>query len=238
MTRLPEISPKRIDIANGEALAEALATTVSEALSAGLKTRGKATLLVSGGSTPKRFFAALSKKPLDWANIYVSLVDERWVPPTSDRSNAALVQTHLLVGLAAAATLIPLYVPGKTVEAGLADLRENLAVLPRPFDAVVLGMGNDGHTASFFPGGDNLSAALDLATDRELIAMRAPGAGEPRVTFTLAHLLQTAHLILHIEGAEKAKTLEKALLDGPVADMPVRAVLRQASPAPVIYWCP
>jgi len=238
MIPLSEIAPRRENFPDAETLAEALATHVATALTEGIKARGRASILLSGGSTPKRFFSALSRRPLDWANVGVSLVDERWGPPTSDRSNGALVKENLLTGPAAAATLVPLYVTAENIEDGLRQVTKNLGNLPRPFDVVILGMGNDGHTASFFPGGDNLIAALDPASERDLIAMRAPGAGEPRVTFTLARLLETRNLILHIQGEEKADTLKRAMESGPVSDMPVRAVLRQTDPAPVIYWCP
>ena len=104
-----------------------------------------------------------------------------------------------------------------------------------PFAAVILGMGNDGHTASFFPGGDTLSEAL--TSEGPTLAIRAPGAGEPRITFTLPRLLETDGLYLHIEGDEKAAVLDKALGDGPVEDMPIRAVLRSDAPL-AIYWSP
>ena len=110
-----------------------------------------------------------------------------------------------------------------------------LAELPEPFDAVVLGMGSDGHTASFFPGGDTLAEAL--TADGPALAIRAPGAGEPRITFTLPRLLRTDGLYLHIEGEEKADVLDTALGDGPVEDMPIRAVLRSGH-AVTVYWCP
>ena len=110
-----------------------------------------------------------------------------------------------------------------------------LSKLPEPFAAVVLGMGSDGHTASFFPGGDTLAEAL--SDDGPAIAIRAPGAGEPRITFTLPRLLRTDGLYLHIEGEEKADVLDTALGDGPIEDMPIRAVLRSGH-AVTVYWCP
>ncbi len=105
------------------------------------------------------------------------------------------------------------------------------AELP-PFDVVILGMGTDGHTASFFPGGDNLATALDPETTERIVTMTAPGAGEPRLTFTLArpHSIR-GYLVLHIEGAEKRKVLDTALKDGPVEAMPIRAVLRSQDAA-------
>ena len=97
-------------------------------------------------------------------------------------------------------------------------------------------MGNDGHTASFFPGGDNLATAL--TADGPVVSMHAPGAGEPRVTLTLRQLLAARTLYLLIEGDEKARTLEQAEAQGPVEAMPVRAILRQTQTPLTIYWCP
>ena len=105
------------------------------------------------------------------------------------------------------------------------------------FDAVVLGMGDDGHTASFFPDGDNLAKALDPATTERIVTMQAPDAGEPRLTFTLKALLASPFIALHIEGDDKMKVLEKAETPGPVADMPMRAVLEAAQPV-TLYWAP
>ena len=235
--------PKRPDTVSFEEfdtpvhLAVALANRVATALETGLATHGEASLLVSGGSTPKEFFAELSKRPVDWEAVTITLVDERWVPDTSERSNARLVAENLMQGEAHQAKFVPLFVEGLTAAEGAEDAARVTAIR-RPFDAVILGMGNDGHTASFFPGGDQLEAALDLENPASLIAIEAEGAGEPRITFTLRELLDTGLLVLHVEGAAKRDTLEKALGEGPVAEMPVRAVLRQALTPLSIYWCP
>ena len=108
--------------------------------------------------------------------------------------------------------------------------------MPQPFDAAILGMGNDGHTASFFPGGDALAEAL--TAEGPVVAISAPGAGEPRVTLTLKVLLAARALYLHVEGEEKVATLQQAEAEGPVEDMPVRAILRQTQTPLTIYWCP
>lgn len=228
----------RRDFADGAALASALADSVSEDLRRGLDERGCASLAVSGGSTPKRFFSALSQAPLDWSHVEITLVDERWVPETDERSNAALVRRHLMQGPAAAARFIPLYTGDETPEAGLSAAVERLAGMHLPLDAAILGMGTDGHTASFFPGGDNLDAALDDANPSPLAAMRAPGAGEPRMTLTRSLLLRANALYLHIEGSEKAAVLEEARKPGPVAEMPVRAMLHQDRADLVIFYAP
>lgn len=207
-----------------EALAETLARDVADELARAIEAKGRATLAVSGGTTPKLFFEKLSVIDIPWGRVSVTLVDERQVPESSERSNARLVREHLLQNKAAAARFVPLV---DNPDA------ENIPA----FDVAVLGMGNDGHTASFFPGGDTLAEAIDAETRKRLIAITAPGAGEPRLTFTLPVLAQAGRLALHIEGAEKKQVLKQALAEGPQEDMPVRAVLR--GPAPVtLYWCP
>ncbi|HEY0920964.1 6-phosphogluconolactonase [Devosia sp.] len=232
------MNPARRSFGSREDLALALAEAVAEHLKAGIESRGVASLAVSGGTTPKRFFAVLGRRrDVDWEKVTVTLVDERWVPETHERSNAGLVNEKLLQGPAASARFIPLYTGGTAPDAAaVARANELQARVPSPFDAVVLGMGNDGHTASFFPGGDTLEGALSEAGP--VLALRAPGAGEPRVTLTLARLLATGALYLHIEGEEKEKVLAAALGEGPVRDMPVRAVLRQIQTPVTVFWSP
>lgn len=217
------------------ALAEALARDTANALARRIKEQGRAMIAVSGGTTPVLFFEALSRMDLEWSRVVVTLVDERWVPEDNPRSNAALVRRHLLAGLAAEARLIPLYNGAPTPASGLQALEEMMEAQPLPLAAAILGMGEDGHTASFFPGGDHLEAALNPSSGRLLESMTAPGAGEPRITFTLPVLLQAAFLALHIEGERKREVLTHAQGPGADSQMPVRAVLRRALP---VYWCP
>lgn len=232
------MNPARLSYASKDELAAALAQVVAEKLKVGIESRGAGVLAVSGGSTPARFFARLGKdRSVAWDKVFVTLVDERWVPETSSRSNAALVNERMLQGPAAVARFVPLYAGGEEPDAAaLARIADAVGKLPAPFDAVVLGLGSDGHTASFFPGGDNLAAAL--ADPGPLVSIRAPGAGEPRVTLTLPRLLDTAALYLHIEGEEKAAVLDEAMGDGPVEEMPIRAVLRQDVVPLTVYWSP
>lgn len=221
--------------ANREALARALARDTAAALKARLEIQVEALLAVSGGSTPGLFFSELSKMALDWSRVAVILVDERWVSEESPRSNAALVRRNLLINNAAAARFIPLFNGADSPDAGRAALEAQLAALPLSLAAAILGMGEDGHTASFFPGGDNLAAALNPAEGQLVETIRAPGAGEPRITLTLPALVTADLLALHIEGGRKREVLDQALADGPVEAMPVRAVLRHD---PQIYWSP
>jgi 6-phosphogluconolactonase len=221
--KVPMIS-RRIDFSNREALAIALAHRVAQALSAAITRQNHATLAVSGGTTPTLFFDHLSREEISWEKVTVTLVDERQVPEDSPRSNARLVRHHLINNNAAPATFEPLY------------RNPNAAKLP-PFDACILGMGTDGHTASFFPGGDTLANAIDPDTDKAIIDIFAPGSGEPRVTFTLPRIVSARFLALHIEGKEKAAVLEKARGGDDAMTMPIRAVLNAAAHLN-IYWCP
>jgi 6-phosphogluconolactonase len=224
------------EFTGGEALAAALAGHVAAGIRHRLQHDGKAAIAVSGGTTPVKFFHALSAERLDWAAVTITLVDDRWVPAASPRSNAALLRANLLQGLASAATFLPLVNAADTPEAGRAAIEEAVAALPLPFAAVILGMGADGHTASFFPGGDHLAQALNPA-GRLVETMRSEAAIEPRITLTLPILLAADIVAIHVEGAAKREVLEAAGKAGPVEQMPIRAVLTR-QPPPEIFWCP
>jgi 6-phosphogluconolactonase len=224
---------------DGHAQAVALAERVSARLRAALIERGRAVLAVSGGSTPKEFFGRLAREALDWANVQITLVDERWVPDRDERSNAKLVKSLLLQHAASAAQFVPLYTGASTPEEGLATANARIDALPLPFDAVILGMGDDGHTASFFPGGDHLAEALDLDGHARVLPMRAPGAGEPRITLSLPTLLETRALYLLVSGEKKRDLLADVRLGLDAAqNYPVRAVLTQQRVPVAVYWCP
>ena len=224
--------------ANGAELAGKLADKVAETLSAAITARGSASIAVSGGSTPKAFFQALSSRSIDWPKVTVTLVDERFVPADNPRSNHLLVQENLLKDKAAAANFLPLYQAAASVEEAAVIATEKTNSIGHPFDIAILGMGNDGHTASFFPGGSNLKTALDPNTPRGIITMEAEGAGEPRLTFTFSSLQDARLLVLHIEGEGKKDVLAKAEAPGEETEMPIRAMLRRAASPVEIYWAP
>jgi 6-phosphogluconolactonase len=225
------------EFSNPDELAETLAFHVSEALKHQLHSGGAATLAVSGGSTPVKFFETLAKMPLDWKHVTITLVDDRWVPDTSRRSNAALVRRHLLRHAAAEAKFLSLVTQNETPEAGRDAAEAAITALPLPLTVAILGLGTDGHTASLFPDGDRLAAALAPPAGRLVETMRSAAADEPRITLTLPVLLQAGHLFLHFEGETKRHVLEAAGRPGPDEAMPIRAILRR-DPPPYIYWCP
>lgn len=215
-------------------LANALADAVANDLSTAIDGRGRALMALSGGSTPKRFMQALATRDLEWSRVTVTLVDERWVPADHPRANARLLRENLLQGKAASARFVPLYAHTPTPEDGLDSVNRAIDALALPLDVAVLGMGEDGHTASFFPGGDHLEQALDPLCSSRVLPMRAPDAGEPRITLTLPVLVEAGALYLLIEGDGKRRVLIEAVQG---SSAPIGAVL-EAAPGLEAYWCP
>ena len=227
------------DFVDPEALAQALAQAIANDLRAGVEARGAALLALSGGNTPRRFLEILAQQSLDWSRVTVTLADERWVPPSDARSNERLLRETLLRGSASMAKFVPLYVAAVDPEAAQATIAANIAKLSLPFDAVVLGMGLDGHCASLFPGGDHLAEALRADSDTRVLPMRAPEATEARVTLTLSALVSTRAMYLNIEGVAKKAVLDHSLDGDPqFAETPIRAVLHHSPVTPEIFWCP
>lgn len=214
-------------------LAEALAKRIASALTLAIAERGQASLAVSGGRTPKRLFQALSCAPVEWEKVTVLLVDERFVPPEDARSNERLVRMHLLKDRASGATFVPLYRPRASVEEAALLADAAIAALPRPLDVAVLGMGPDGHTASFFPDAPNLEELYRNDEDRSVLPVRAPSADEPRLTLSLQLLGSTGLVLVHIESEERKSILLQALAEG---TLPIARFFAEAASAPQICW--
>lgn len=221
-------------LSNPAQLANALAAAVAEALRVAIETQGRATLVVSGGRSPVAFFEALAQQPLPWSQVVISLADERWVPVNHATSNEGLVRRHLLRGPAAAARFIGLYQVASSLEQAALHADQALAELP-PIDVLVLGMGDDGHSASLFPHSPNLAEALRADCPRRCLPLLAPGVPHQRLSMTLPLLASARLPLLAIQGEAKLATLAAALAEDDVASMPIRAFLH--SPLE-IYWCP
>ncbi|MDH3349865.1 MAG: 6-phosphogluconolactonase, partial [Desulfobulbaceae bacterium] len=210
---------------------------IGELLTKAVTQRGKASMAVSGGSTPKPLFQALAKKDLDWQNIHITLVDERWVPPDHPESNEKLVRDHLLQDKAAKALFTGLKTEHINAAASRKTTEEQLKTLPLPFDVVILGMGGDGHTASFFPNAPELPKALNPNSTNLCETITPPHAPHQRMTLTLPVLLKARHLILHITGTDKLTVLNNALTQQNAKQMPIYSVFDDGS-SPSVYWCP
>lgn len=227
---------KTSEFDNPQLLADALAEHVAELLTAAISSNphGVATLVVSGGKSPVAFFQALARKPIEWSKVCISLADERWVPTEHADSNAGLLKRYLFQGPAAEAGFVSLYRPTDTLEEAAAATDEALKDLPK-IDVLVLGMGDDGHTASLFPNSPNLDEALNLDSQRRCLPMLAPSTPHQRLTLTRSLLASATTPILSISGQAKLQTLRTAMAGDDLAEMPIRAFL---NPSLEIYWCP
>ena len=230
--------PRVLRAADSEAQAVMLAAAIAAELAAALERRPYASLVVSGGRTPAPMFAHLAEQAIDWRRVQVTLADERWVGAEDPASNEALVRGKLLRARAAVAQLIGLKNDAPTPAAGAARAWSGISALSQPFDVVVLGMGDDGHTASLFPGSAGLSAALDPKSPPACVAMAPREAPHPRLSLNLAALLRSRRICIQISGAQKWQVYQRALASGPVYELPVRAILRQGAVPVDVYWCP
>jgi 6-phosphogluconolactonase len=220
------------------ALTHALSGEIKVDLEEAIQVRGVASLVVSGGRTPIRLFDELRSEQLDWKHVWISLADERWVDTNNAASNERLVREHLLTQRAADARFVGLKNPAATPEAGADWAWRALSRVPQPYDVVVLGMGDDGHTASLFPGSLALARALDPGAPAGCVAINALTAPHARVSLNLAALLDSRRIILHIEGDAKWQIYQKARTPGSATEMPVRALLHQQEVPVDVYWSP
>jgi 6-phosphogluconolactonase len=220
------------------ALADAVAGTVQDCAAE----QGAAALAMPGGSSPGAFFACLGKKALPWSAVKVTLTDERWVPPDDPASNERLVRQGLLQGKAAAAAMVGLYSPGCTLEEGATLAQARLQTLPWPFAATVLGMGEDGHIASLFPGSVALAEGLKGPGETTDLCLPVPdGLNWPRLTLTLAALLECRLLALLVFGEDKRLILDGIGQPDAPARWPVAATARAAvhlGRAMQVFWAP
>jgi 6-phosphogluconolactonase len=220
------------------ALANVLAEQIRVDLHEAIEQRGVASLVVSGGRSPTRLFTQLRAQALDWSKVWVTLADERWVDVSSDTSNEQLVRRHLLLERAAPAHFVGLKNPADTPDAGAEWATRALSRMPHPYDVVVLGMGDDGHTASLFPGSLALPRALDLTGAPGCVAIHALTAPHARMTLNLTALLATRRIVLHIEGETKWAMYQRARAGGSPLEIPVRAILQQKEVPVDVFWCP
>ncbi|MGH1356998.1 MAG: 6-phosphogluconolactonase [Thalassovita sp.] len=220
---------KIVEYPDSDMMAIDLAQTLAGELNNALMHQDRATFVVPGGTTPGPIFDDLCAVDLDWDRVEVMLSDERWVPEDHARSNTRLLRDRLLVGPAAKAHLLPMYTPAAEPELALGQLEQ--VIRPYlPITVALLGMGADMHTASIFPGADNLELALSPDAPI-LVPMRTEAQPEPRITLSARVLRDALSLHIVVKGDEKRTALEKAQTLSP-KEAPVAAVLENA----IVHW--
>ena len=199
----------------------ALAQALENDLARAVQDRGEASLVVSGGTSPAAMFHALRKKMLPWHKVSVIPSDERNVALEHPDRNESMIRRELLAEKATHARLLSLLPAGD---------------IPGRFDAVVLGMGDDGHTASLFPDSPDLHRAL--GSQAQLEQLEVPRLGASRISLTPHALLSSRKIYLLFFGPEKRRVYEAAVQENDVSRFPVSVVLGQDRVPVTVYWAP
>jgi 6-phosphogluconolactonase len=217
-------------VTDPQSLAEQASDLLARAVSTGIDQRGWGSLALSGGRTPVETLQRLGRADLNWSQVCVTLVDERWVEPWSADSNQCLLREHLFFGAARFARFIPMKSSAISPLAGIGRHVQAMQTLPLPLDAVLLGMGEDGHFASLFPQSRALREGLDLDSPCSCIAVPEGAGGaaptQPRMSLTLATIAKARRVVLLTSGEAKLRMLRRAL--GEICDpteLPVAALL-------------
>jgi 6-phosphogluconolactonase len=218
----------------------ALADEIVARLKQGVAARGGASLVCSGGTTPGALYDILAQSDAPWSKVSVTLSDERWIAPTEDGSNEKLSRTRLLVGKAAAAHLVPMKTADASPNEAEAKVSAAIAAMPLPFDVTLLGMGDDGHTASLYPHSQGLQTSLDVKYPMLVRGVHTDHAVKTgnRMTLTLRALLNSQWVVILLKGENKLRTYNAAIAGTDVQEMPVRALLNQSKTPVEIYWAP
>lgn len=220
-----------------EEVAEILSAEVADLIGMGIAECDAASLVVPGGRTPGLFLSKLSHRALAWDRVKVTGSDERWVDASSPDSNEALVRRMLIANAATEAEFVSLYTGADTPAEGVEEAEWRILHMARPFDAVVMGMGDDGHFASLFPGEEALEIGLDLDSDAICVPAIGPAGGPPRLSLTLSCLAEARHIYILATGAHKREVWQAASDASPTV-LPAAALHRLTGVPVDFMWCP
>jgi 6-phosphogluconolactonase len=221
-------------------LEKALAGHCLALIRQGLLATGDVSILLSGGSTPLPLYHALASAPLPWTHIHPALVDERWVDPGDTASNEAAIKSAFKDNQSALSNFLGMYKPAVTAAEAASTCSDHYRRLPPPVFCL-LGMGNDAHTASLFPGAEGLAAAfasMQWCAAIEAIPSAVTGANTTRMTLTPWGILQARHLILLFTGEAKRSVYEQALQQNDPEKLPISYFLHQKARPVEVFWCP
>ena len=217
-------------------LNSSFARRIIQILGAAIEENGRASLVVSGGRTPAALFEKLSHGHLPWEKIDVSLADERWVASDDEASNEKMLRAKLLKNKAAGANFVGLKTAHDDASEAVEQCTNNLAEMHTPFDVLILGMGEDGHTASLFPCSAQIEQGLDMDSGAAYIAVQPTTAENQRISLTLPALVNSKKIFLHLTGKSKKDVIEQAIAGDDELAMPIRAVLNNAQVE--LMWAP
>ena len=192
-----------------ESFNHSVESNISYLLSKAIEERGQATFLVSGGKTPKPLYRSLSNTDLFWNQVQIATVDERWVETNDKHSNEQLIRENLLQNNAKEATFYGMKTDAEHAEDAVNEINQTYANIDGPFDITVLGMGNDGHTASLFPRSNDLDDSSSLCQSIQMHSSEQTTEINERVTLTLSALLQSKVIFLLLRGKEKLETYKR-----------------------------
>ena len=221
---------------NSDELVTVFSQRIADTLKQAIAEKDQATLVVSGGSTPLPLFKSLCQRDLDWSKVVITLADERWVDAQHSASNEKLVRENLLQQNAANATFISLTTNDELAADAVEEITSRFASVSQPFDVLILGMGEDGHTASLFPCSEQIEAGLDTNSSAMFIATQPTTAPHQRMSLTLKALISSANIYLHLTGEKKKNVLEDALANYTEIQKPIKAVCDRADVQ--LMWAP
>lgn len=218
-----------------DALISKLSTDVFAHLQLGLNSRDAASMLLSGGTTPGPLYERMSTTHFDWTKVWFAPTDERWVEPDHPDSNERLIRNSLIKKKAALANFIGLKTVAKDVVGGVKATEEKLSGLPLPFDVALLGMGEDGHFASLFPGLEDTKCAMDVNRKSLCHPIRREGDDHDRMTVTYNCILNSRQIILLFFGTRKLEIFDRAR-KGVDDHLPISYLLNQSNVPVSLYW--
>ncbi len=219
-----------------EAASIAAAEALVGAMSRRLDLQARASMIITGGSSPARCYQEMSGAPIDWHRVDLVLSDERWVPADHDDSNEKQARETLLVDAAEMANLVGVYRDDEDLESRADSLDAELKLLPIPFACSLLGMGSDGHFASLFPDAGNLEEGLDKQRAHFCLAVDTAASPHRRLSLSLSAIARSDMILLLIFGDDKLDVINEAI-DGS-GDYPVASLLRQKQAPVHVYWAP
>ena len=210
-------------------LAKAFADYAAATLNSVVDKKQQATLVVPGGTTPIHYLPVLARCTLPWDKIAVTLSDERWVDVNDEASNERLIRKHLLAHLPKNTNFVGLKTLHESPSEALNTIHQRLDHLLQPFSLAVLGLGEDGHIASLFPGMNP-----ELATPHHCVAVDQPIAPSPRISLSLTALVNSQHIALVVVGKAKRQLLDR-LSENPDPQIPLVWLLQRRQTPIVVF---